>query len=259
MKLTDELKPRMLLVLYSKNQNSIYGRQQISPEDVYFEFAPIVDGKAGAAVPLSDEVSAHLGIMLSTAVKVEVGGFISPNLMYCSFNGLRPSMMWYSEPHKRRLLYDKSLGMTELTINLPYLLWFFNNKQVNVFATKERPTLKTKLYKAPFVNINREGVVCMGSGTQVIDRGAVTFTDLIKLVEKAFYGTYFTHQTDTNVVKGNLISIQKKLNGINKPFPLDILVPSPQTIKKLVNGKFTTTHEEGLFEEPETDAQNEET
>lgn len=224
-----------MLVMYADDQRSHYN-SSLSAENVYFEYAPIESGIPGALIPLSNDAAGNFGKALVAMAKVEVGGFIPENLLYCGLGNNDPSLIWYTAPETKRILYNVTGFPAKMKFNMPWLVWYYHRNHLYLFAAKEKPNKNTKLFHAPFGNIT-SGFVCLGSGTAILNKNYSSFEELIKLVELAFYGTKFTHLSETRVIKGNLLSLQKKLDGTNKPFPLDVLISNRKTIKNLIDGK----------------------
>lgn len=242
MKLTDVYNPKVMLVVYSNYTGKSH--RSGSDNDVYIESAPIIKGKPAAMVPLSSRVAAELSLMLSSAASKSVGGFVPSNLIYTSFNGYTASLIWYTKPQKRKLLYDEHFKMGSVTITTPTLVWYYSNNELYLFAVKDdEPGQQTELYNAPFCNISTAGLVCLGSGTKVVKNRYNKFTELMESVEAAFWGTYFTSENHDRILeKGNLMSLHKELSKSKAPFPEEVLKPNSgkKFIKDLIDEKKNT-------------------
>jgi PRTRC genetic system protein B len=230
--------PHSMLVLYLKPTSpGGYMSSSHSAEDVYFEFADIVDGIPGAFAPLSNHAAAKFSKCFTAAASEDIGGFIPANMLYCSVAGVRTSVLWYTKPEKKRLLYN--IGSEEFktaTFMMPWLVWYYHNGQLSIFAAKEQPNRATMLFRAPFSNISNEGIVCLGGGNIVLDKTITDYETLMNLLQAAFFGTFFTHQT-SNCIKGNMLSLHKQLDGTDDPFPEDVLISHRKTINRLIYGK----------------------
>jgi PRTRC genetic system protein B len=252
MKADDPLIPVMMLVFYSNVLPEDFKNHshKLNNETVYFEYAPIIDGTPTAFAPLSDEVSGVFARAMGAVADCKVGGFINPQILYTSFNGIKPIVAWYTEPQKRRLLCSPSLGIQTVTINLPWLLWVYDDKEVKMYACKEKPSPDTKLFHAPFPNVYEDGRVCLGGGTKVLDKTMYSFESVMQAADLAFFGTQFNHQHNPGI-KGNLISLYKKMNGTDEPFPLNVLKPIRKTLKSVLKLETDaiTTEEEEVFDE----------
>jgi PRTRC genetic system protein B len=246
MKLTDNLKAKGILVMYAHDQRSHYN-STLSRENVYFEYAPVINGVPGAFTPLADAAAGELGKALVAMDKFEMGGFVPGNLLYLGLGNNSPSLIWSTPPAKKKLLFNIEGFPKELTLHVPWLVWYYHRNSLYLYAAKSKPIVDTKLYWAPFSNITR-GSVCLGAGTSILDRSCTTFEEVMHLVELAFYGTMFTHLSETGTIKGNLMSLQKKLHNTENPFPKAVLLYSGQTVKNLIDGQ-QTGEEEGNDED----------
>lgn len=101
-------------------------------------------------------------------------------------------IIWYVKPQKQKLFFDiPSIGMEKVSgeAYIPGLVFKFSytTKKLNVYAFKgkERPVMKTALYKAPFSNVYSDGSVCFG--TVQID-----VTDGPEEITKKYFGSFFT-------------------------------------------------------------------
>lgn len=236
MKLISNLKATGMLVMYTDGELARY-RSSFSAENVYFEYAPIEDTIPGAFIPLSNNVAGEFGKALVSMAKVEIGGFIPSNLLYCGLEGNEPSLIWYTEPGLKKSLYAFDGFPKELTFYVPWLVWHYHRSHLYLFAVKEKPDTNTKIYKAPFGNISGIGSVCLGGGTSLLNKKYSSFEELIKMVEMAFFGTKFTEQNDKKTIKGNLLTLQKTLAENKKPFPLNVLISYKKTVKNIIDGK----------------------
>ena len=146
-------------------------------------------------------------------------GIIPENIM--QFND--SVLMWYSEPKMVTLKHtnDKVRKLGDLPT--PYLLFRYENGTLRVWATKRKPKKGTKLYHAPFWNVNNSGGVCMGTANisfSVIGKEVTTATFDI---ESKFFGSKFTHHH--NCYKDIYKNIYKGLKG-KESFDLNLLKPT---------------------------------
>ena len=256
MKNSDILIPNSMLVVYinANLENRSSYSSSMSPEDVYIEYAPITDGKPGAFIPLSDDVSGKMGILLATHAKMEIGGFLPGNVIYNAFDGVKPIVCWYNKPKRRRLLYNEALGLDSLTISLPWLVWVYKDLHLSVYAAAEKPHPDIELLHAPFCNVSADGRICLGTGTSIISKGDSTYTSIINRSELAFFGTRFT-DIQFESTKKNLVSLHKQLSKTKAEFPIDQLISTKKTLKKILNAE---QKEEDIFSDIDEDYEDEE-
>lgn len=250
MKLTNIFSARAIIVMFAtdNNNNQRYSSdRRYEADEVYFEFAEVHNNIPGALTPLSDAAADSFSKALSTFANSQIGGFISEKVMYCGITNTKPNVMWYTPPQKKKLQYniDDEFKLKKSEIYVPWLLWHYVNEDLYLFALMDKPTIKSRLFKAPFGNIDEKGCVCLGAGTSVTSKDFTTFDELINLVELAFWGTRFTHQSD-NTLKDNknLITVHMELNGTNNPFPVDLLKGTSKIVKSLVDDKSKFGEEE---------------
>ena len=250
MKLTELHTPKLLMVVYS-TKNIQNGYSYASEEKVYIETAPIYKGKAGAMRPMSKKVAATLSKLFSQSASETIGGIIPRNVLYCSFTAFKPCVAWYTKPQKKRILYGKETSMPPLNIPVPGLLWIYRNSTLHLYAVKDGIKNKTEVFKAPFNNITG-GSVCLGAGTNVVQKDLHSFKNFIASVELAFWGTHFGNHNDNQLLSGNLMSLQKKMHEEKATtFPLDLLAPMNKTVGELLNGLDSITEDmdfENVFE-----------
>ncbi|ANF52941.1 PRTRC system protein B [Chryseobacterium glaciei] len=145
-------------------------------------------------------------------------------------------VIWYSKAQSRNLLFIENLGIPNGKANIPPLLWVANRNKISVYAmnTCNRPTEKTPLYHAPFFNVNDNGAVCMGTVDISIKKTA-SLEEFTTAWENYFFNSYFSHlMLSHNPIKGNLVSLFKKLINTDKPFPKEKLVKTNRTLKNVL-------------------------
>mgnify|MGYP001810666901 FL=1 len=82
---------------------------------------------------------------------------------------------------------------------------------VYALASDERPSEKSKLYKAPFFNVNDSSDVCLGNA-KVKKPAELTYSNLMKYWEDLFWLSEFSHVNGTEKVKSkDLAAVWKRL------------------------------------------------
>ena len=105
---------------------------------------------------------------------------------------------------------------------------------VFALATDRRPTEKTALYHAPFFNVYEGGNVCMGT-VDVNIKNSASIEEFTTAWEDYFFNSYFSHlMEDHNPIKGNCISLWKKLIQTGEAFPKEVLKKNNRTLKNLL-------------------------
>jgi PRTRC genetic system protein B len=112
----------------------------------------------------------------------------------------------------------------------PPLLFDVSRGNLSIFALKEskRPTKDTKLYRAPYWNVNDQGDVCLGS-TRVPDALSV---DSITRWADSFFESQFTHQNAGRPLTthpNGFVALWRELKG-KKEFPAKYLAGTGKTL-----------------------------
>lgn len=170
-----------------------------------------------------------------------LAGLIPDNLLfYKPQAGGNYDLGWYHGPEQRYFHFAKALRIPSAKMWTPALLYFVKEKELNVYAFKKdgRPDEKTKLFRAPFHNINEAGEVCLGNAS-VKKPTEKTFAAIIKYWEDLFWLSEFSHLNGaTNPTKSELKKVYEQLQkskGRKKWSDLDELKESKQSIQKLLS------------------------
>lgn len=188
-----------------------------------------VEGRPCNAHPLSEQDATGLIYALNTS-QVKREKYLRPisilpsNVLYIDSDG-DGSVIWHSRIMEVPLYFTDSLGIENGLAFIPPLLWKVKGHRLSVFALKSdrRPNQGTKLYKAPFFNIDSDGLVCMGSvDTEISEQ--LCLEDFIAKWQDFFFNSRFSHLLgEGSPIKGNCVQLWKELVGTGKPFPLEIL------------------------------------
>lgn len=149
------------------------------------------------------------------------------------------AVLWYAPPAMREIYFscgNKALmKCSGKQFPYPGMVFLVRNSTLYAFAVKTRPNRETKLYRAPFWNINSEtGGVCMPHPVRRT-KAEITPEDW----ERIFFTSAFSHPglgaayTRTGFSKLIPALIRSKA----KKFPADELIPSRVTMKILLEGK----------------------
>lgn len=144
-------------------------------------------------------------------------------------------VIWYTKPMERDLFFVEDLGIPNGKAHVPSLLWHADRQRLRLFAlaTQGRPRASTPLYHAPFLNIGNDGNVCMGTVDVNIQKSA-SLEEFIQAWEIYFFHSYFSHLLGHNPIKGNCVSLWKKLVENGKPFPKEVMVKNNRTLKDIL-------------------------
>src|ERR1700761_8528991 len=160
----------LLLYQYDKPRDDHFGRNENTTQ-IYVESYDIGrNGKPINAHPLTLKEMTSLSQILQTGQEKEDSylksrGLLPANVLYINqqANGFA---VWYTPPQEVNLFFVDGLQIPSGKYHIPAMLWRANREHLSVFGLKgkAKPTLNSKLYYAPFLNIYTGGAVCMGRG-----------------------------------------------------------------------------------------------
>ena len=162
-------------------------------------------------------------------------GILPTNILHINPSE-KGTVLWYTKAQEQQLYFVNGLGIPNGKAYVPPMLWYASKNSLAVFAltTDRRPKENTPLYFAPFFNIYEDGKVCMGTVSIDIKNSASVeeFTDAW---EDYFFNSYFSHLLGKqNPIKGNCVSLWKKLIETGEAFPKDVLKKNNKTLKNLL-------------------------
>ncbi|WP_288987625.1 hypothetical protein [uncultured Pseudoalteromonas sp.] len=113
-------------------------------------------------------------------------------------------MMWYKQAHKGILWFRHGGVEFQIPVHYPALLFVVDQDvkatlRVYALASNQYPTVNTKLYNAPLMNISINGTVCLGTATlpSEISPTSACFS----AVEETIFDSYFTHVNNSKTIK----------------------------------------------------------
>lgn len=150
-------------------------------------------------------------------------------------------LCWWTPARQRQMFYNNAEGkcraLNGKVFPRPPLVWRVDDGGLSLRAltTKKRPQADTKLAVAPYWNIPDDGSVC--TGTMWCPSGLSIAT--IEGWERGFYGSEFTHANVgiTTRHKGGFEALWSSLVGRRTRFPVDMLIPLPQTLAQFVRNE----------------------
>jgi len=143
--------------------------------------------------------------------------------------------VWYTPAQEVHLYFSESLGIPCGPAKVPALLWKATKEQLRVYAlctSRKKPHSATKLYHAPFFNVNASGLVCMGTVKVEIDTDCC-LEDFIQRWESYFWNSYFTetHHAATAI---NIVQLWRKQVNSGKDFDTKALLVTGKTISDIL-------------------------
>lgn len=200
-----------LAIIVNRAGNKITGEG-----DYYLESHTISpEGKILEGKPLLQETIQEMVDVFFDERKntISIKGLIPENLLaFELLPGKHYKMIWYKPAEIRVMHFAKQLGIPTGKTWVPPTLYVVNRKAFKVYSLKNnsRPTEKTKIFRAPYHNVNDLGEVCLGNAT-VRKPVEKTFAAYMKYWEDLFWLSEFTHMNGGRAVKTNLDKVWKSL------------------------------------------------
>ena len=161
-------------------------------------------------------------------------GILPTNILHINPSE-KSTVLWYTKAQQRQLYFVNGLGIPNGIAQVPAMLWLASKSSLTVFALSNdrRPTEKTPLHYAPFLNIYEKGNVCMG--TVSIDiKNSASVEEFIQAWEHYFFNSYFSHSLCENLTKKNIVNLWKDLINTDKPFLKETLKKNSKILKNLL-------------------------
>ena len=227
--------------LYHPKSALVFYQTKGTNTDMYVEhFDMDKNGNPVNAHPLTVNEAKILAKALHTD-KEKDRAFLKPKgILPTNILHINPSekgtVLWYTKAQEQQLYFVSSLDIPNGKAYVPSMLWYASKNSLTVFAlaSDRRPTKNTPLYYAPFFNIYEDGKVCMG--TVSIDiKNSASVEEFTTAWEDYFFNSYFSHLLGNHsLIKGNCVSLWKKLIETSKTFPKEVLKKNNKTLKNLL-------------------------
>lgn len=164
---------------------------------------------------------------------------IGEHILYAPSISGRTIVIWYRKAQQRQINFGSKVGRKDdVTVKVPATLYVVDNKKLYVFALENdsRPTLKTKIYHAPFFNIYADGNVCLGTAP-VGKSKAATFEKEAERFERGFYLAEQNGGAHSTASKRTLEAVWKEVIKTKSAYPKKELVQHSKykTLEGLIN------------------------
>ena len=227
--------------LYHPLSALVFYQTKGSSKTTYVEhFDMDKNGSPINAHPLTEREAKVLAKALNTDKEKSKAFLKSKSILPTNILHINPSengsVLWYTKARKTKMFFIESLEIPRGMAEAPAMLWYANKQNLMVFAlaTDRRPTEKTALYHAPFFNVYEGGNVCMGT-VDVNIKNSASIEEFTTAWEDYFFNSYFSHlMEDHNPIKGNCVSLWKKLIQTGEAFPKEVLKKNNRTLKNLL-------------------------
>ena len=228
--------------LYHPKSALVFYETKGATTDVYVEhFDMDKNGNPINAHPLTVKEAKVLARALQTEKDkdnafLKSNGILHTNILYINPNTDKGAVLWYTKAQRRQLYFVSGLDIPNGLAYVPPMIWFANKNSLSVFAlpSDRRPTEKTPLYFAPFLNSYEDGKVCMGS-VNINIKNSASVEEFTKTWEDYFFNSYFSHLLGNNSpINGNCVTLWKDLIQTGNPFPKEVLKKNNKTLKNLL-------------------------
>lgn len=161
-------------------------------------------------------------------------GFLPSNMLYADTRAGQEVYVWYNSPRKRLRYFDERLGLEDGNYYVPGVLYIVKEKTLYVFCfSGKKPSIQSEVLGVPFFNVYKEGRVCMGSAyPNIPDTVDLSYDDVLKAWEDAFWNSMDVHTNGSPSTVGNLIETIKKYK--DKPFDTKSLVKRKENIGQII-------------------------
>jgi PRTRC genetic system protein B len=231
----------LLIYRYDKAEEINQFQRDEKTTEIYVESYDIGrNGKPINAHPLNEKEMSALSGLLQTTQETKSGylkskGLLPSNILYVNqqANGYA---VWYTPPREVNLFFVDRLNIPSGKFHVPAMLWKANADHLTVYGLKgkSKPTEKTKLCHAPYLNIYTSGQVCMGTVQINIGKSAC-LEDFTKTWEQYFFNSNFSHSiSGNNSTKSNTTDLWRSLAGKGEAFPQEELIKTSLTLKQII-------------------------
>ena len=203
--LLNTYKPELMFVLYKAQRDNFY----IESHDI------LANGNVAEGKPLKQEtLQAMIDVFYKENIQQsEITGVIPENiLLYKQLAGGNYKMVWYRPAEIRVLQFAPQLKLPCENVWVPAMLYFAQKSGLKVYAmgANTRPKENSKIFTAPFHNVNDGGGVCLGNA-KVAKPKQLTFYNVMKYWEDLFWLSEFTHLNGENKTVSAMDKVWKKM------------------------------------------------
>lgn len=161
-------------------------------------------------------------------------GSVPANMLYCDTRSGKETYIWYNPPMKRQRFFADSLGLEDGVYHVPGTLYAVKGGVLYVFCFEGRkPKMESKALGVPYFNIYSDGSVCMGTAhPKIPDTVRLSYEDVMKAWEDAFWGSRDVHTNGSPSTRGNLIETIKKYKDV--AFDTKDLTPRKESVETII-------------------------
>lgn len=216
-----EYVPKQGIIIYNRYAEYYLETHEIVNNDGKFEW---MEGK-----PFHKDHLKALALSLGkqSMTMMHVKGLLPENVLYYQPSFFGNAFIWHVPSGLHHFSFKSTLKLKEGNYRMPGLIFAVNDKALYVFAYKgtNKPTAKTELFKGPFFNVYQDSKVCMGTTRESAKKNVLQ--EEMARWERRFYGSRFTHVSDSSVLKKGfkINTVYNKIRNARK-FPEGCLAPA---------------------------------
>lgn len=237
--LMSEYNPMVAIMVYERNIDTHSDGKFYLESHSIGENGKIMEGK-----PLLQETIQDLldSLYDEDVINDDIKGIFPQNLLYYKRETRnRYRMVWYRPSEIRFLIHSQPLGIPSGETWVPPMIYVADGSDLSIFvlASNDRPNLNTRLYMAPFFNVNDQGDVCLGSA-KVEKPKVKSYESLMKYWEDLFWLSTFTHVNGEEKLSVDITEFWKGMIASKKKMKWDeerlsLLLPfETQTLSDLL-------------------------
>lgn len=211
------------------------------PQRLYAEFAKIENNEITDQYPLTLNLYRALIDSLvhgSEYAEMKKEYILPHNILFAKNQHGKRTVTFYEGPSEKKMIFSKSCKIPDGTVKIPGMIYHVtHNGSVNVYfyKGKSRPTLKTKLYMAPFYNVSKSGRLCSAGYVEPYS-GKVSYEKFIEKILDAFWKTEFSHEGGSSPKRKLPGNFWKDLIKSGRRVSIASLHESPmKTMETLIN------------------------
>lgn len=230
---------RQILYVYERTD-----AEDALKETFYLENQQVKEGKTLLErTPLTYQCLNDLAEFLGDKDQSRLHGFIPSRMIYQNANVGKQQLIWHRPAQKTHVKFTSANKLPKNGyIHLPNLVFHVRENDLHIYATKSsRPGPRTRVYKAPLLNLNTSSRICQGTTRGLIAKQLPLIHDLNNVLdfwEEMIFGSLFNtgEGTGDDRIAGELklIPYLKKIIDSEEPFSEELLVSTQKRIEELV-------------------------
>jgi PRTRC genetic system protein B len=225
--------PTNILTVYSRGSDRAY----------YIEASDVINKKGkyvpGPGRPITKEVMRNLINTVfddrSEKKNCLKDNYIGEHILFFVPETHNRRIVWYRKAMQIQMIFSSKLNIPKAKIWMPAMLFNVSIGHLSIYALTQnkRPTLTTKLYHPPLLNLISENTLCWGGVRTKIPEG-ITIDDEIKLWEDYLWKSEFSHAGSAPSTRTDILKLLRNIAKTEEKFPLTELKSTGKTLKTIL-------------------------